>query len=527
MIEFAALIVVPAGAVAIVLVFLRGKMRAERRLRNAIAALPEGVAFYDKSDRLALWNQPYERALCPAATSLLRRGVSFRELLRKDLEARHYPDAAGRVQASLDERMARRARGEGFHEQPLADGRWLRVADRRSPDGETVSICVDITEQVEAGTERERERTWHRAMARETSDIIVLRENGRIVLASNALARLLQRSPEEFQSGGYLRLVHPDDRNEALKLRGRPPPGEIWTATYRLPHADGHYIWFEARTRGVYDEATGEFLREISVLRDITERKAQELKMCAALERAEAANKAKSLFLATISHELRTPLNAILGFSDILKEERLGPVGSVRTRDYAGSIHDSGAHLLALINDILDITRLEDGRLELHLEPVALESVIAECAQSVAGQADKSGVRFHTRLDAGACVLHADRKRLQQILLNLLSNAMKFTHEGGAVCISTLRRDGGIALAVSDTGIGMEADDIPKALERFGQIDSRLSRKYEGAGLGLPITRQLAELHGWTLAIESNPGAGTTVTILVPHEHVLTDRCVA
>jgi PAS domain S-box-containing protein len=376
-----------------------------------------------------------------------------------------------------------------------------------------------------AEAERERARTWYRAMAEESSDIVVLREDGRIVLASNAMGRILGRKPEEFNNGGYLRLVHPDDLGEALKLRGRPLPGEIWTAAYRLPHADGHYIWFEARTRGVYDEATGAFLREITVLRDITERKAQELKMAAALERAEAANKAKSLFLATVSHELRTPLNAILGFSDILKGEQLAPVGSARYRDYAESIHDSGAHLLALINDILDVSKL--GNLQLDRETVDLEPLVADCVQSVACQAEKAGLRVHTRFDAGPCTLHADRKRLRQMLLNLLSNAMKFTPAGGEVCISTARYDGGIVLAVSDTGIGMDADAVPKALERFGQVDDALSRKFEGAGLGLPLTKQLAELHGWTLIIDSKKGAGTTVSICFSNTHLMEERRVA
>jgi len=391
----------------------------------------------------------------------------------------------------------------------------------------TLAILREKKRAAAAEAERERARIWYRAMAEESSDIVVLRENGRIVLASNAMGRILERKPEEFNDGGYLRLVHPDDLGEALKLRGRPLPGDIWTATYRLPHADGHYIWFEAKTRGVYDETTGAFLREITVLRDITERKAQELKMAAALERAEAANKAKSLFLATVSHELRTPLNAVLGFSDILKGEQLAPVGSARYRDYAESIHDSGAHLLGLINDILDVSKLGTGKLELDLEAVDLDSIVAECVQSVACQAEKSGLRFRTMLDAGACTLYADRKRLRQMLLNLLSNAMKFTPAGGEVCISTARRDGGVALAVSDTGIGMEADAIPKAMERFGQLDDSLSRKYEGAGLGLPMTKQLAELHGWTLTIDSKAGAGTTVGILFPNAHLPAERHVA
>jgi len=365
-----------------------------------------------------------------------------------------------------------------------------------------------------------------RVMAEEASDIIMLFENNRVVCASSGLERILKCKPEDIEDGGYLNLVHPDDLAEAQKLRGQPKPGEIWTATYRGQHADGHYVWLEASTRGALDKSTGA-LHEITVTRDITERKEHELKMRAAQERAEAANRAKSQFLATMSHELRTPLNAILGFSDILKTEQFGAIGNTRYREYAAAINDSGQHLLGLINDILDISKLDTGKLELHPEPIELRPLIVECARYVEPLAAKTGVRVQIDLETPACTLQADRRRLRQMLLNLLSNAVKFTPEGGEVRISTRRSAVGVSLTVADTGIGMDEAAIPKAFERFGQIDSSLSRKYEGTGLGLPLTKQLAELHGATLAMQSKPGAGTTVTILFPEESVLASRHVA
>src|ERR1051325_4493691 len=212
----------------------------------------------------------------------------------------------------------------------------------------------------------------YRAMAEEASDIVVLHEGGHIVCATGALWRLLKRTPEEFENGRYLHLVHPDDLPEARKLLGTPPAGETWTATYRVRHADGHYVWFEVRTRGEYDEKTGALLREVSVGRDVTERKEQELRLRAAQERAEAANRAKSAFLAHMSHELRTPLNAIIGFADIMRHEKLGPLGNGRYSEYAGSIFESGGTLLRLIANVLDIARIESGALSITTQAIDL-----------------------------------------------------------------------------------------------------------------------------------------------------------
>jgi signal transduction histidine kinase len=235
-----------------------------------------------------------------------------------------------------------------------------------------------------------------------------------------------------------------------------------------------------------------------------------------ALDAAAAGSQAKSQFLATMSHELRTPLNAIIGFAEMQVMQVFGPLGDQRYHGYANDILASGKHLLGLINDVLDFAKLDVGHLELQEEDVDLAASIAECANMMARQAEAAGVRLDADPSAGLPRVRVDKRRLHQILLNLLSNAVKFTPRGGAVRVSAARGDGGLILTVADTGIGMAAEDIPKALERFGQIDSRLSRAYEGAGLGLPLAKQLVELHGGSLAIKSAPGRGTTVTITLP-----------
>jgi signal transduction histidine kinase len=218
-----------------------------------------------------------------------------------------------------------------------------------------------------------------------------------------------------------------------------------------------------------------------------------------------------------MSHELRTPLNAIIGFSEIMMGELFGKMGDDRYRDYAKDVHNSGRHLLELINDILDLSKIEAGKLDLHEDEVDVAHVLTNCERLVRERAQEASVVLCVEVGGTLPRLAADETKLKQILLNLLSNAIKFTPAGGRVTLAAaLNGAGELALRVSDTGIGMKEEDIPIALQPFRQIDNQLSRKYAGTGLGLPLTRALVEMHDGRLEITSAPGKGTTVIVVLP-----------
>jgi signal transduction histidine kinase len=264
----------------------------------------------------------------------------------------------------------------------------------------------------------------------------------------------------------------------------------------------------------------------VFLVQQLRRREVLEAELVSAKEAAEAASRAKSEFLANMSHELRTPLNAIIGFSEIIKTRKFGSA-SERYPDYAGDIFNSGTHLLSLINDILNLSKLEAGRLVLQEEEVDLAATVEACMSLVETQARKSNIRLAVSLDDNSVMIRADERRLRQVLINLLSNAVKFTPENGHVRVTSVRTNAGLAISISDTGIGMQAEDIPKAMTAFGQVDSKLSRKQEGTGLGLPLAKQLVELHGGTFAIESKANGGTTVTFVLPAERIVApcERC--
>ena len=277
---------------------------------------------------------------------------------------------------------------------------------------------------------------------------------------------------------------------------------------------DGH--WLELREERMPEGST--FL----VNTDITERKAAEEAMLAIMKEAEIANRTKSEFLANMSHELRTPLNAIIGFSEIIKDETFGPVGSTKYREYANDINESGQHLLALINNILDLSKIESGTDELHEENIEVSKLANAIMKLVVGLAQTGNVELELDVSDDIAVLHADERKVKQILLNLLSNAIKFTPDGGKVTLKIWSRaESGYVFQVIDTGIGIAFEDIPKALAPFQQIDSGLNRRHEGTGLGLSLTKSLIEMHGGYLDLQSEVGVGTTVTVRFPAERIV------
>jgi signal transduction histidine kinase len=242
---------------------------------------------------------------------------------------------------------------------------------------------------------------------------------------------------------------------------------------------------------------------------------------------AEQASRVKSHFLANMSHELRTPLNAIIGFSEVIRRQLFGPVGDTRYQDYVGDINRSGQHLLRLVNDILDISKLEAGAMEIADDLVDVAQLLTECVRYVSTQAATIGVAVTVDLPAALPALRADELRFKQVILNLLTNAVKFSRRGGTVTITAARSaDGGLALCVRDSGIGMTEDDIAIALQPFRQVESATTRRQSGTGLGLPLAKSLVERHGGSFRIESERGKGTSVTVSFPPGRVV-ERPVA
>ncbi len=268
----------------------------------------------------------------------------------------------------------------------------------------------------------------------------------------------------------------------------------------------------------------------------IVERKLTEMALVAAKQKAEraaeaarvaflnaeSANRAKTEFLANMSHELRTPLNAIIGFSEVIQNEIMGKVqDNPKYVDYARDIRQAGMHLLRVINDILDIAKIEAGQLDLREDAFDAGRPIDACVSMLSNRAEDASVHLICEGGEPQMTIWGDEKKFKQIVLNLLSNAIKFTPEGGHVTLSTgIDGEGGFELTVSDTGIGIAAGDLDKALAPFSQVDSAYCRTHEGTGLGLPISRAFAELHGGSLEIQSDPGLGTTVTVRLPSERL-------
>lgn len=238
-----------------------------------------------------------------------------------------------------------------------------------------------------------------------------------------------------------------------------------------------------------------------------------------AKEAADTANRTKSEFLANMSHELRTPLNAIMGFSEVIKNEMFGHIAVPQYVEYARDIYGSGSHLLDIINDILDLSKVEAGKFDLTEENVAIEEVVFAVCNIVKGKADEKNLHIAPRLPGVMPRLYADKRALKQMMLNLLSNAVKFTPKDGEVSIAASLDDrGAVKITVTDSGIGIAPEDMDKVLSPFGQVDSDLAREHEGTGLGVPLVKAMIELHGGELLFQSAPGKGSVVTLRFPPE---------
>ncbi|WP_431854677.1 PAS domain-containing sensor histidine kinase [Azospirillum sp.] len=374
----------------------RQALRAHELLVDAIESIADGFVLYDADDRLVLCNAKY-RELYALSEDLIRPGTSFETILVEGARRGQYAVPSDELDAWLAERIARhRAPGPPF-QQRMADGRWLRVEERRTRDGGTVGLRSDV------------------------SDL-----------------------------------------------------------------------------------------------------KQQEAELRAARDEAERANQRKSDYVHHLSHELRTPLNAVMGFAQLIGDELMGPLGNPRYRDHARQIAAAGEYMLDMITRLLDLAKIEAGRMELREEPCDLGLITDMTFAMMQAPAGARGVALLCAVPEDTPPVQGDLSMLRQMLTNLVSNAVKFSKEGGRVVVGAARLDdGSVALSVADTGIGMSAEQLPRALDAFGQVHERAVSAERGSGLGLPLTRALIELHGGRFEIDSAPGVGTTVRLVFPAGRVL------
>lgn len=352
--------------------------------------------------------------------------------------------------------------------------------------------------------------------------IVTIDTKGRIESFNPAAEEMFGYTAEEALGNSVNFLLSEEDRSQhdSYIKKSNIHESRIVNAARDLSaqHKDGHPFPIEITVSTMELQGEKKF---IGIMHEITSRKNAEHKILESQKQALTANRAKSDLMANMSHELRTPLNAIIGFSSTIKEEIFGPIGNDKYREYLEDIHNSGQHLLELINDILDVSAIEAGALELNEEDVSPYNITEAMMRIIRPRAEAGQVIVTSSIDATLPQIHVDERRIKQVLLNVLSNAVKFTPQGGEVCVSAGLNDGGsLAISIRDTGIGMDTKEVEKAMSKFGQVDSGLDRKHEGTGLGLPLTQGLVELHGGAFEIKSEKGHGTLVTVTLPKERV-------
>jgi PAS domain S-box-containing protein len=470
-------------------------------------------------------------------------GFSANDWVEKDLwPQRLHPDDREHVLREA----AEYARAEVDHNLEYrliaADGRvvWIRdlVSVIKSDDGQVwlYGAMVDVTEQRQSEDALRESEARYRQAERVASLIhwsSVGVEDGSWrspkLAFSDTAAGFFGLPPESLPAttADFIDMVvHPDDRERLRQgfASVTQERTEEFTLEYRIQRQDGSIaVVSEIGRRRLSED--GRLQTAFGTIQDITERKQTENALRGARVEAEIANQAKSQFLANVSHELRTPLNAIIGFSEIMTGELMGPLGSSLYKEYANDIHESGRHLLAIINDILDLSRVEAGQTALNESTVEMQKLVAACLILVRGKAHEGGLTISVEAIGTVPDVIADERLLKQALLNLLSNAIKFTPKGGSIRIVTRTTPAGVEIAVADSGIGMDERELAHVAKPFVQLENWLVRKYEGTGLGLSIAKAFCELHSGWLQIVSAPGKGTTATIHLPASRIVpTDK---
>jgi cell cycle sensor histidine kinase DivJ len=366
------------------------------------------------------------------------------------------------------------------------------------------------------------EESRYRLLARHMTDVISRHgRSGAVLFISPAAEALFDARAEELMGQGLFDRVHVADRPAYLSALAAAARGETRSLEFRVRSGGtgpAGFTWVEMRCHPLEQPAPSAVTQEcevVAVLRDVSDRKRQEQALETAHAESERANAGKSRFLATMSHELRTPLNAIIGFSEMLSNDGIELSGA-RRAEYAKLINDSGRHLLSVVNGILDMSKMESGNFEITPEPFSPVPVIAGCCDLLTLKAQNAGVTLAMQVPDDLPDIVADRRALSQVVINLVSNAIKFTDRGGRVTVSAVRDGAFLLVSVEDTGVGIGEDDLPRLGEAFFQARASYDRRHDGTGLGLSIVKGLVRLHGGTTDIRSRLGEGTRVSVRLP-----------
>jgi PAS domain S-box-containing protein len=490
----------------------RALQESEARWQSFMVHAPVGITVKDTEGRFLTLNPAVEAAYGRRAADIVGRLSS--ELSQSDGataigEMEHEVATTGRVVArevNFDDRCDAAWTYEVKFPIFDQDGRMIALG----------GVSIDITERKTAERARQQSEALLRAfMDNAPFEMVVKDLSDRYLTVNRGMGKAWDLPVEAF-IGRRLSDIRATAGVDVVEALGREVMETGATVTREINYSEYGDYWSRAIKFPIRDP-DGRLVAVGGISVDISESKRSERQLIEAKEQAIAANQAKSLFLANMSHELRTPLNAIIGFSDIIAQQLYGPISSERYVRYANDIMDSAHHLLGIVNSILDTTKIEAGKFSLMEELCSVPTVVDSAVRMLSERANSKGVRLESRVAPDLPMIRADERAMRQILINLLFNAVKFTHAGGRVAATAdVGPEGGLRLRVDDTGVGIAPDDIAKVFDRFTQIGDAYTRLQGGTGLGLHVSRKLVELHQGTIDIDSMPGTGTTVTVSLP-----------